>query len=59
MTGLKVERGQRKATVTRLLGTLERHMARNELELVEQKLAAAKAAFSELEVAHDTYNASL
>ena len=59
MTGLKVERGQRKATVTRLLGTLERHMAKNELELVEQNRAAAKAAFSELEVAHDTYNASL
>ena len=57
---LKVDRGHRKATVTRLLGTLECLMAEDvAADVVAAKLKDVKAAFGDLEVAHDAYTDSL
>ena len=57
---LKVDRGHRKATVTRLLGNLECLMAEDvAADVVAAKLKDVKAAFGDLEVAHDAYTDSL
>ena len=56
---LKVARGQCKATVTKLLGKIERHMGENEVSAVRAKMDDVKGAFDALEAAHDTYNDTL
>ena len=56
---VKVTRGQRKATLARLLGTIERHIIEENVELVETKLDELKAAFDNLEITHDEYNGLL
>ena len=52
----KVARGRRKATVTRLLGTIERLIAEKKVELVKSNLAKVNAAFDDLETSQDSYN---
>ena len=52
----KVARGHCKAAVTRMLGTLQRHMAEDNPALVKGKLGDVQAAFERLETAHDEYN---
>ena len=56
---LKVARGQCKATMTKLLGKIERHMGENEVSAVQAKMDNVKGAFDALEAAHDTYNDTL
>ena len=51
----KVAGGRRKATVTRLLGTIERLIAEKKVELVKSNLAKVNAAFDDLETSHDSY----
>ena len=56
---LKVDHGHRKATITRLLGTVECLMAEDAAaDVVAAKLKDVKAAFGDLEVAHDAYTDS-
>ena len=56
---LRIARGQKKAAVTRQLGTLERHIAENKSpDVVEAGLVLAAQAFDELGTAHDALAAS-
>ena len=56
---LRIARGQKKAAVTRQLGTLERHIAENKSpDVVEAGLVLEAQAFDELGTAHDALAAS-
>ena len=55
----KIIRRQKKAAVTRHLGTLERLIAEEDIELVRTKLKQLKVSFGEFEMSHDTYHDSL
>ena len=55
----RVSRRQRKAAVTRLLGSIDASVVENNTGAVKQKLEQIKVTFSNLEAAHDAYHAML
>ena len=55
----KIIRRQKKAAVTHHLGTLERLITEEDIELVRTKFKQLKVSFGESEMSHDTYHDSL
>ena len=55
----RVSRRQRKAAVTRRLGSIDASVVENNTGAVKQKLEQIKITFSNLEAAHDVYHAML
>lgn len=58
-TNLRVVRRQRKAAITRHLGTLERLMAEGDVTGVQQRLRTLKLSFTDFESVHDDFNKTL
>ena len=52
----RVVRRQRKAAITRHLGTLERLVAEEDVDDVKERLDIVKGSFREFEIAHDLYH---
>ena len=55
----RVVRRQRKAAITRHLGTLERLVAEEDVDDVKERLDVIKESFQEFAIAHDLYHAGL
>ena len=55
----KIVRRTRKSAVTRLLGTIDRHILDNDVQSVTESLEIVKQRFENLEEAHDAYHAML
>ena len=55
----RVVRRQRKAAITRHLGTLERLVADEDVDDVKERLDIVKGSFRDFEIAHDIYHDGL